>query len=448
VLKPKSRHTELTGLPPKRVRVATSVKFRVMRRVGRANRPQARVGTLSGSDSGVSSRPRSRDGRARRICVVLLPIEPYSSAGGAIATVARNVAHEWEEVGHSVTVIAPQSDTPAYTVGRSVTIDIHHGPRLPERVSNRIHRSDKWDWPSYRRYLKAVARAIQSLDRAPDVLVVHNDLQILPELAPLVSGVETVLWLHNSIRTARPDARSSLEDVDRIVAVSDYIARWTEQYYGLTSGTVCTAHNGVDLERFRPQEGRCRHSGTALQVVCHGRIDPSKGFHLVVDAVRRLRSRGIEIDLTLAGGLQAFGITGAAAAAYRDTLLSSLEGVGGTYRGRIDPGDVPDLLRGADVACAPSMFPEPFCLSALEAMASGCALIASDRGGIPEACGDAGILVDPDNPGSIEDALAALATDRSFLAERQRSARLRAERFPWSAPAAIALGGDPERPRP
>jgi len=294
--------------------------------------------------------------------------------------------------------------------------------------------------------LGAVQRAVRSLDPAPDVLVAHNDLQLLPELSPLVPSAETVLWLHNEVVTARPGPLRALEGTDRIVAVSDYIARWTEQHYGLDAGTVRTAYNGVDLERFRP-ERRCRRPGP-LRVVCHGRIDPRKGFHLVVDAVGRLRARGAAIDLTLAGGLQVWGMTAANAAAYRDRLLTSLERVGGTYLGRIDPDGVPDLLRAADVACAPSVHHEPFCLSALEAMASGCALVASDRGGLAEVVAQAGILFDPDDPVALDDALAALATEQVFLAERRRAARARAERFPWSAPAAVALGGHSEPPRP
>lgn len=423
-----------------------------MERAGRA------VGPLPGmaADAAVAAgreRARPYGGGRLQICVVLLPIEPYSPSGGAIATVVRYVTREWERAGHAVTVLAPRGEAAPYAEGRSVVLGSRRGPRLPRGpllprdLSTRITRQAHWDWPGYRRHLAAVQRAVRSLDQAPDVLIAHNDLQLLPELATLAPEAQTVLWLHNEVRTARPDPLRALEGTDWIVAVSDYIARWTERHYGLAAGTVRTAYNGVDLERFRP-EPRCRLPGPPLRVVCHGRIDPGKGYHLVVDAVGRLRARGVAVDLTLAGGLQAFGLAPAAAEAYRDRLLASLERVGGTYLGRIDPDEVPDLLRAADVACAPSLHREPFCLSALEAMASGCALVASDRGGLPEVCGDAGILVDLDDPGALDDALAALAGDRAFLAERRQAARDRAERFPWSAPAAVALGGRPVPHRP
>jgi len=385
------------------------------------------------------------DVRCLRLCVVLPPIEPYSSSGGAIATVARYVAREWERAGHSVAVLAPRGEAPPYSAGTSIALDVHRGLRVPGRLTSRIARNATWDWPGYRRYLKAVTAAIRALEAPPHILVAHNDLQLLPELASLVPGAETVLWLHNTVTTRRPDPRSVLECVERIVAVSDYVARWTERKYGLPEGRVRTAYNGVDLERFHPDE-RCHQAGSALRVVCHGRIDPNKGFHLVVEAVGRLRARDIAIDVTLAGKLEAFGITRAAAATYRDDLLASLAKIGGTYRGRLDPSEVPDLLRDADVACTPSLAPDPFPLSALEAMASGCALVASDRGGLTELCGDAGLLFDPDDSGTLDAALVALATDPVFLATRQRAARSRAEQFSWSTPASIALGRDSELP--
>jgi len=414
----------------------------------RAGRP---VGPLPGMGANASpadhERAEPHDGQRLQICVVLLPIEPYSPSGGAIATVVRNVAREWERAGHAVTVLAPRGEAVPYTEGHSVVLSAGRRPLLPERLTSRIDRRSHWDWPGYHRYLGAVTDALRSLDPTPDVLVAHNDLQLLPELTSFVPGAQTVLWLHNEIRTARPDPTPALEGIDRIVAVSDYVARWTEEHYGLAAGAVRTAYNGVDLERFHPGT-RCRPPGAPLRVVCHGRIDPGKGFHLVVDAVGRLRARGVAIDLTLAGGLQAFGMAAADAATYRDRLLASLERVGGTYRGRFDPDEVPDLLRTADVACAPSVHPEPFSLSALEAMASGCALVASDRGGLPEVVDRAGILVDPDDPAALDDALATLARDQAFLDERRRSARARAERFPWSTPAAVTLERHPEPPRP
>jgi len=101
-------------------------------------------------------RARPYGGRRLQICVVLLPIEPYSPSGGAIATVVRNVTREWERAGHAVTVLAPCGEAAPYVEGRSMVLGQRRRPRFPERLGDRITRQTHWDWPGYRRHLADV----------------------------------------------------------------------------------------------------------------------------------------------------------------------------------------------------------------------------------------------------------------------------------------------------
>ncbi len=66
----------------------------------------------------------------------------------------------------------------------------------------------------------------------------------------------------------------------------------------------------------------------------------------------------------------------------------------------------------AAIAVVPSRWPEPFGLTALEAMAHGAALVCSRRGGLPEVAGDCALYAEPDEPGAIADAVLALAHGR------------------------------------
>ncbi len=75
--------------------------------------------------------------------------------------------------------------------------------------------------------------------------------------------------------------------------------------------------------------------------------------------------------------------------------------------------DVETVYGAADVVTVPSTAPDPLPNAALEAAAAGCAVVASDHGGLPEilADGHTGRLVAPGDPAALARALAALLDD-------------------------------------
>lgn len=91
--------------------------------------------------------------------------------------------------------------------------------------------------------------------------------------------------------------------------------------------------------------------------------------------------------------------------------------------------DVADLLRGAHIACQPSTYREGLPKSALEAMASGKPLVASNVPGCREAVvdGQTGLLVPPHDPTALAEALARLIHTPSLRARLGSAARIRVE---------------------
>ena len=94
-----------------------------------------------------------------------------------------------------------------------------------------------------------------------------------------------------------------------------------------------------------------------------------------------------------------------------------------------DHPDVLDAMARAAIVVVPSRWPEPFGLVALEAMASGAALICAPRGGLPEVAGDAAVYANPDQPSEIAAALLTLGGDEGRRAALAEAGRLRARLF-------------------
>jgi len=92
--------------------------------------------------------------------------------------------------------------------------------------------------------------------------------------------------------------------------------------------------------------------------------------------------------------------------------------------------DVPEILAASDIVALPSRFGEGCPNALLEAMAAGKPVVAARTGGIPEVVidGETGILVPPEDPGALRDALLRLAGDAALRARMGAAGRERVAR--------------------
>ncbi|MFE4463650.1 glycosyltransferase family 4 protein [Oerskovia sp. NPDC056781] len=265
---------------------------------------------------------------------------------------------------------------------------------------------------------------------SPSYVFAHN----APQLVPLVDADRhlPVLYAHNQLlRTyGHRELARTLGPVHRIVCVSAFLADETTALLppGLRD-RVAVVHNGVDAPSGAASADR-RERGDVLHVVFVGRTIPDKGVDVVVDAVRRLGRTDVRLTVVGAAGFDAADPL----TPYERDLRRRSAGttVPTTFTGFLPRGEVREVLRTADVVVVPSRWAEPFALTALEGMAAGAAVVASDIGGIPEAVGTAGILVPPDDVAALAETLAALADDESLLVRAQVAARAHAAEMDWS----------------
>jgi UDP-glucose:(glucosyl)LPS alpha-1,2-glucosyltransferase len=111
------------------------------------------------------------------------------------------------------------------------------------------------------------------------------------------------------------------------------------------------------------------------------------------------------------------------------TVRTAAERAGVSALGYRDHEAVLQAMSAAAIVVVPSRWQEPFGLVALEALASGAALICSDRGGLREVGGDVAIYLDPDDPAALAATICALANNPARRAALEQAGRERAQLF-------------------
>lgn len=101
-----------------------------------------------------------------------------------------------------------------------------------------------------------------------------------------------------------------------------------------------------------------------------------------------------------------------------------------TFLGWVDNRRLPALYSLADFLFFPSVY-EEFGIPTVEAMSCGTPVVVAKTGALPELAGDAGLLVDPDNPRQMADAIHQMWTDEGFRTEKARLAVGRSKQFSW-----------------
>lgn len=160
-------------------------------------------------------------------------------------------------------------------------------------------------------------------------------------------------------------------------------------------------------------------------VLSVGTIEPRKGLDTLAAAVTNLRTTKPDITLVLAGPTGWLSVPG-------------LDGPGIRRLGKVDESTLDALYRRADVCALPSRY-EGFGLPALEAMARGCPVVASDTTALPEVVGDAGRLVPPGDVAGWTGALTDLLDDEAARRDLATRGRRRAADFTWTATAVAHL---------
>jgi len=211
------------------------------------------------------------------------------------------------------------------------------------------------------------------------------------------------------------ERRKLLQRSDAIVCVSDFIRRcFLDGIRHPLSTRVHVIHTGVRRGPDVPvKENR---------IVYVGRVVPEKGVLELVQALAHALPRHPDWSAEIIGA-RWFG-SGAKATAYENSVARAASSCGRIVLSGFKPHeDVLASLSRASIAVVPSLWDDPFPRTALEALAQGCALICSTRGGLPELGPERAFHLESVSAESLFGALEQLVTDRDRREALQRRAR-------------------------
>jgi glycosyltransferase involved in cell wall biosynthesis len=200
---------------------------------------------------------------------------------------------------------------------------------------------------------------------------------------------------------------------------------------------------GTDIRRFgqiSQAEARQKLGIPADQKVIFyiGRFDPRKGIETLVQAIAQSTFRdGDDLHLIIGGGYR----PGQPDAEEHDRIVQLAEELGiahlTTFPGRISDEDLPLYYAAASVCVVPSHY-EPFGLVAIEAMASGTPVVASDVGGLQftVVSEKTGLLATPQDERAFAKAIDRILADPDWRSQLGEAARQRViTEFSWQGVA-------------
>lgn len=156
------------------------------------------------------------------------------------------------------------------------------------------------------------------------------------------------------------------------------------------------------------------------EILCVGRLVYEKGVHLFVKAIRDIVKEHQDWKFKIIGtpkaGQNNF------KSSYAKDLINEFNSLGKNveYLGFIANKEVKNYLEKASILVVPSIWEEPFALTALEGFCYGTAIIASKVGGMSELLKDTALLIEDINQEKLKDSIKKLILDKDLLIKYQK----------------------------
>ena len=257
--------------------------------------------------------------------------------------------------------------------------------------------------------LRRVRKIISEVDNIqPDVIISFMvETNILSILAARYSNIPVVVServhpMKHRIGILRKYVRKLVYPfADAVVVQSEEIAKWVRKYISKSCRVLA---NPVDLERFTKSHNNSNVFKKENIITAVGRLERQKGFDVLVEAFNRIYRRFPNWQLE---------IYGSGSEEHNLLSLIKMHGLKEKVFLRGMTSDIAQVFRRTDIFVSASRF-EGYPNAVLEALASGCCVIATDCPGASREIlqdGKYGVLISQDSPDEMADALAGLMED-------------------------------------
>ena len=241
------------------------------------------------------------------------------------------------------------------------------------------------------------------------------------------------------VRYFNKNLERNLYKSKRIIAVSEFTKKELINLGLAEDKKIDVIHNGVSeifrpLKKFKYDEVQLELHKLGISISGYflfvGTIEPRKNLKLLLDGYNayreemRYENNYPYIQLVISGEI-----------GWQKDLLGFevqriLDDQDIKILGYVGNSVLPFLYAGSKAVVYPSIY-EGFGLPALEGMASGVPVIASNNTAIPEVIGDAGILIDPINVMQIKEAMIAVAKNANLVSILRQKGVKQAKKFTW-----------------
>jgi len=388
-----------------------------------------------------------------RMCMLSAHSCPVGKLGtrdtGGMSVYIREIARELGKQGHVIDVytrVHDPQDHRIYELGQNARL-VH----LRAGVDEEIHKLALYA------HLPAFNNNLESFRRRNnihyDLIFSHYWLSALAGVhlqqrwrVPHIAMFHTLGAVKNSIREADHAAlgekeprlrieteRNLVRDCHRIIASTGREKHALVRHYGAPSQKIGVVPCGVNLEHFRvtgkAQARRNLGLDSEKIILFVGRIDPLKGADNLIKALPHL-CHIPKLKLIIIGGGEHSQreIRQLRKLAYDLEVASSVD-----FLGLIKHEDLPYFYNAADACVVPSYY-ESFGLVALESLACGTPVVATDVGNHKNLIrqGDTGYVIKDNDPLRLADRIGLLLLSLESDTRSAQSIRATVDRFSWS----------------